>query len=154
MVKKFNKPILCIVTEVGLSTNPIAKSPPYFPYYLVLDPTVTETKQIFSFGRPLEDYNLSTVDDSKIDNDIPIIFSFGFSTPGKQWDKIVELVQNDYDRAFIHFNIPRATHVPPDIENYEINKLDIKRMYRYLDKHCLSDIIDEEEDNISMTSNL
>ena len=109
MVKKFNKPILCIVTEVGLSTNPIAKSPPYFPYYLVLDPTVTETKQIFSFGRPLEDYNLSTVDDSKIDNDIPIIFSFGFSTPGKQWDKIVELVQNDYDRAFIHFNIPRQT---------------------------------------------
>jgi len=41
-------------------------------------------------------------------------------------------------------------------ENYEINKLDIKRMYRYLEKHCLPDVIneDEDEDILSITSNL
>ena len=37
-------------------------------------------------------------------------------------------------------------------ENYEINKLDIKRMYRYLDKHSSIDSIDE--DDLSISSNL
>ena len=42
-------------------------------------------------------------------------------------------------------------------ENYEINKLDIKRMYRYLDKHCLSDITDDDgdgDDVMSISSNV
>jgi len=36
-------------------------------------------------------------------------------------------------------------------ENYEISKLDIKRMYRYLDKHCSADVID---DDVSISSNM
>lgn len=39
-------------------------------------------------------------------------------------------------------------------ENYDISKLDIKRMYRYLDKHCLPDNIDEDEDNVSISSKM
>ena len=30
-------------------------------------------------------------------------------------------------------------------ENYEINKLDINRMYRYLDKHGAGETVDDEE---------
>ena len=38
-------------------------------------------------------------------------------------------------------------------ENYEISKLDVKRMYRYLDKHSLSDDITEIEvdDDLSVS---
>jgi hypothetical protein len=41
-------------------------------------------------------------------------------------------------------------------ENYEISKLDIKRMYRYLDKYSLSDVMDEIEidDEFSVSSNI
>ena len=46
-----------------------------------------------------------------INYDVPTIFSFGFATDGKEWHKIIELVQNEYDYADIHFNIPRGTHV-------------------------------------------
>ena len=31
-------------------------------------------------------------------------------------------------------------------ENYDINKLDIKRFYRYLDKNAKKDLVNEEED--------
>ena len=31
-------------------------------------------------------------------------------------------------------------------ENYNINKLDIKRFYRYLDKNAKKDLVNEEED--------
>jgi hypothetical protein len=41
-------------------------------------------------------------------------------------------------------------------ENYEISKLDIKRMYRYLDKHSMSDVMDEVEvdDEFSVSSTI
>jgi hypothetical protein len=68
------------------------------------------------------------------------------------------MLSMDQKDLFTFFHSLREEKTEEEIyevfENYEINKLDIKRMYRYLDKHCLSDIIDEEEDNISMTSNL
>ena len=39
------------------------------------------------------------------------------------------------------------------LEHYDINKLDIKRMYRYLDKHCLHKLnTDDNEDDTSITS--
>ena len=42
-------------------------------------------------------------------------------------------------------------------ENYEISKLDIKRMYRYLDKYSLSEVMDEiddVDDEFSVSSNI
>ncbi len=41
-------------------------------------------------------------------------------------------------------------------ENYEISKLDIKRMYRYLDKYSLSNTIDEIDidDEFSVSSTI
>jgi hypothetical protein len=61
--------------------------------------------------------------------------------------------QSDLFTFFLHLREEKTEEDIYEIfENYEINKLDIKRMYRYLDKHCLSDNIDE--DDLSIISNI
>jgi hypothetical protein len=61
--------------------------------------------------------------------------------------------QKDLFSFFINL---RENHSEEEIfsilENYEISKLDINRMYRYIDKH--STAIDEIPDDISISSNL
>lgn len=61
--------------------------------------------------------------------------------------------QKDLFSFFIHL---RENHTEEEIfsnlENYEISKLDINRMYRYIDKHSTD--IDEIPDDISISSNL
>lgn len=118
IIRLYNKPTFCIVTEVSFSSDPIQFSPKYFTHYIVLDPSITETNNIHAFGRPIEEYLLTT-DPEDINYTVPNVFSFGFATHGKEWHKIVELVQNDYDNANIHFNIPHATYVPNSM-HYDI----------------------------------
>jgi hypothetical protein len=122
MIHQFNKPAFCIVTEVSFSSNPIGNVPNFFSHYIVLDPTIIETEKIHGFGRPIEDFNISTMD-NEIRYDVPKIFSFGFATDGKEWHKIVELVQNDYDKAYIHFNIPHGTYIPDDMQKNNVNRI-------------------------------
>ena len=112
IIKNFGKPTFCVVTEVSFSENPIAGIPTYFSHYIVLDPTITETDKVHAFCRPIEDFDLSSNLYVETDINNPKIFSFGFATFGKEWNKIIELVQKDYDKATIHFNIPPATYVP------------------------------------------
>jgi hypothetical protein len=114
IIEFFKKTTFCIVTEVTFGDNPINFSPDYFDHYIVLDPTISETDKIHSFGRPLEDFN-GLINDIDISHDFPKIFSFGFATNGKEWHKIVEAVQNEYDFADIHFNIPQGTYVPSEM---------------------------------------
>lgn len=121
IIREFNKPTFCIVTEISFSQNPVSCSPDYFSHYIVLDPTINETENIHAFCRPLEDFDLSNEDKKLIDYDVPKIFSFGFATLGKEWHKIVELVQNDYDEAFIHFNIPKGSYIPDSMQTEQIN---------------------------------
>jgi len=126
-IKQFNKPTFCIVTEVSFNPNSIEYSPNFFDHYIVLDPTVIETDKIHAFGRPLEDFDVpkSVTDESSI----PKIFSFGFANVGKEWFKIVEAVQNDYDEAEIHFNIPKGTYIPYDMHVSQITGIN---------QHCMS----------------
>ena len=124
IIKKFNKPTFCIVTEVTFGNNPVGSSPDYFGHYIVLDPTIRETNRIHAFGRPIEEFDLSNRNSEPTDNNIPKIFSFGFATPGKEWHKIVEAVQNEYDVANIHFNIPMGTHVGK--ETHQTHLMDIR----------------------------
>lgn len=119
-IREFNKPTFCIVTEVSFSENPIHFSPSYFSHYLVLDSTVRETDKIHAFGRPLEEF---TVSPKEHDTEAPSVFSFGFATAGKEWHKIVELVQQDYDNASIHFNIPQGTYIPNSMQQNTIVKI-------------------------------
>jgi hypothetical protein len=119
IIKSFYKPTFCIVTEVSFSNSPIDYSPGYFDHYIVLDPTIHETDKIHAFVRPIEDFVVpeSMTYDPTSSDLIPKIFSFGFATYGKEWHKIVEAVQTDYDDADIHFNIPQGTYVPDNIHN-------------------------------------
>jgi hypothetical protein len=121
MIKSFNKPSFCIVTEVSFSNDLLQFSPKYFSHYIVLDPTIKETPIIHAFGRPLEDYDLTN--SVVVNNTIPNIFSFGFATYGKEWPKIVELAQSEFDYANIHLNIPKATYVPNNMHNSIINSI-------------------------------
>lgn len=112
IIQQFNKPTFCIVTEVVFNGNPASASPNYFSHYIILDPTINETNKYHAFGRPLEEFDLTNVDQSKINYDTPEIFSFGFATLGKNWTGIIDAVQNEYDNANIHFNIPKGDYVP------------------------------------------
>lgn len=122
IIMSYNKPTFCVVTEVSFSSDVIAFSPKYFNHYIVLDPTIQETERIHAFGRPIEEY-ISTTDPIDINYIVPNIFSFGFATYGKDWHKIVEIVQNEYDNANIHFNIPRATYVPDSMHDNIITSI-------------------------------
>jgi hypothetical protein len=121
IIRTFNKPTFCIVTEVHLSSpNPIAASPNYFSHYIVLDPTITESNTIHAFGRPIEQYTPVVQEDT---DSIVKIFSFGFATQGKDWHTIIEQVHAEFDQAEIHFNIPKATYVTDKTYANEINKI-------------------------------
>jgi hypothetical protein len=124
MLNKFNKPNFAIITEVYLNgENPISTyfNAHFFKYYIILDPTIKETSEIFAFVRPIENYEITP--HSYVSTDIPEIFSFGFATNGKEWHKIVELVQQDFDVANIHFNIPKGTHVNDNTHNENIKSI-------------------------------
>jgi hypothetical protein len=107
MVRNFKGAVFCIVTEITFGDNPIAKSPPYFDYYIVLDPTIEDTDKYFGFPRPIQQFpNLPEYTEKPI----PVIGSFGFSTEGKLWHKIIEGVQDEFDQAIVRFNIPQGTY--------------------------------------------
>lgn len=115
MVKQFNKPVFCIVTEVSFTEKYIDKSPNFYTAYMVLDSSITEKNNIYGFSRPLEDYIIP----NHCENKIPVIGSFGFATSGKNWHKIVEETQKYFDEAIIRFNIPYATHIPNNKEQID-----------------------------------
>ena len=73
------------------------------------------------FGRPNEDYDLSTKDNL----DLPIIGSFGLPTPGKNWNEIIRCVNNDFDEAIIRFNIPYGDYIHRNTQNNIINDIKI-----------------------------
>jgi len=121
ILKNFGKPTYCIVTEVSFNVNPIDEIPQYFDHYILLDPTVQETNRIHAFGRPIEDFDIES--QPYVSRDIPKIGSFGFATFGKDWHKIVETVQNEFDEADIHFNIPQGTYIPNYMHNNILNNI-------------------------------
>lgn len=126
MKNKFNKPIFCIVTEVTTSAKtPIGRSPPFYTAYLVLDPSISDENNIYGFARPLENITLFSVLELPAWNTspIPIIGSFGFATLGKDWLKIIEQVQHEFDEAIIRFNIPQGTYVPNDMHYGYVNQI-------------------------------
>jgi hypothetical protein len=117
----FNKPTFCVVTEIAFGENPIENVPSFFHHYIVLDPTVTETHRIHAFSRPLEDFDI--YNHPYIPKEIPRIGSFGLATFGKDWHKIVECVQIEFDKADIIFNIPKGTHVPEYMHQTNISTI-------------------------------
>ena len=81
-----------------------------FDYYIALDPTIGVMSPIVQgIGRLIPVYQ----------NDFPLpdkitVGSFGFGTPGKGFERIVPLVEQEFDEAVIRINIPASTFCDVD----------------------------------------
>lgn len=75
-----------------------------FDFYIAPDPTLLlRNPFVYKTGRLIPKYKNNFPLPSK-----PVIGSFGFATPRKGFEKIVQLVQQEFDEAIIRFNIPSA----------------------------------------------
>lgn len=97
-----------------------------FDIIISIDPTIIESENKYSIPRPifenveelLINYKPSTeninnfINDFK-NTDLPIIGSFGFGFKNKGFDKIINIVNQQYDKAIIKFVIPNA-HFDPN----------------------------------------
>lgn len=85
----------------GISTR---LSNSLFDFYIAPDPTLLlRNPYVYKTGRLIPEYQNNFSLPS-----IPTIGSFGFGTPEKGFDKIVNIVQEEFDEAIIKFNIPFA----------------------------------------------
>lgn len=110
---------LGFVTTIVLETLPndpfVFCSKNDFDAYIVLDPTInSKNKKVYAFPRPLEKINFEL---PKINNEIPIIGTFGFATKGKGFHHVVDAVNKEFDKAIVKINIPFGDFVP-DSESY------------------------------------
>lgn len=107
-LKQLSSPKITLVLEV-LPNDPFALCPSdVFDAYCSLDPTMMHpTKYVYAFPRPLE-----TPRDIPpyLDKEIPVIGSFGFATPGKGFELVVDAVNKEFDRAVVRINIPFGTY--------------------------------------------
>jgi glycosyltransferase involved in cell wall biosynthesis len=80
-----------------------------FDAYCVLDPTMKVTdKRVYALPRPLEVPDaVSSYRESKV----PVIGSFGFATPGKGFELLVDAVNREFEHAIVRINIPTTTQV-------------------------------------------
>ena len=80
-----------------------------FNIYCVLDPTIMSKGNLYSFPRPLEkiDFEIPVTK-----NEIPVIGTFGFATKGKGFEKVVEAVNKEFQKALVRINIPFGDYVP------------------------------------------
>ena len=75
-----------------------------FDFYIAPDPTLLlKNPFVYKTGRLIPHYQNNFPLPEKI-----TIGSFGFGTPRKGFEKIVQQVQNEFDQAVIRFNIPSA----------------------------------------------
>ena len=76
-----------------------------FDYYIAADPTLLlKNPLVYKTGR--------LITRSEARSNLPAVTtigSFGFGTPNKGFEKLVALVQNEFDEAHIRLNIPSAT---------------------------------------------
>lgn len=87
-----------------------------FDAYLALDPTMNVAdKRVYAFPRPLEVPQKITPYSKP---DIPIIGSFGFATPEKGFELVVEAVNKEFDEAIVRINIPSGTYAKDEGESY------------------------------------
>ena len=113
-LNKFKGKTFCIVTEIGLYSSDLAPmNPKIFDHYLLIDPTIQETHNMHAFPRPLMACNVPV----HVPSPIPIVGSFGFATEGKNWEKIIDLVYEEFEKAILRINVPKGTHVSDEMHN-------------------------------------
>ncbi len=92
-----------------LPNNPFVLCPQDdFDAYCALDPTMkVDDRRVYAFPRPLE---VSSIVTDYKNPSIPIIGTFGFATPGKGFELVVDAVNKEFDEAIIRINIPAGTY--------------------------------------------
>ncbi len=86
-----------------------------FDFYIAADPTLLlQNPTVYKTGRLVPNY-INTNIISKSNS--PVIGSFGFGTPNKGFEDLIELVQKEFEEAKIKLNIPFATFGDKDGSN-------------------------------------
>jgi FkbM family methyltransferase len=99
---------ITMVLEVSPNDPFVLCPPDDFDVYCVLDPTLNiEKENAFAFPRPLETFNQDVTYEPK---DFSVIGSFGFATPGKGFEHVIDAVNKEFDRAVVRINIPYSTY--------------------------------------------
>jgi glycosyltransferase involved in cell wall biosynthesis len=93
-----------------LPNNPYPLCPKgVFDAYCALDPTMEiDDKKVYAFPRPLEASVPVNIESPP--SAIPKIGTFGFPTPGKGFELVVDAVNREFDRAIVRINIPLASY--------------------------------------------
>lgn len=101
-----------------LPNNPFALCPPNdFDIYCALDPTMDiDDRRVYAFPRPLE---IPVQKPVHTPNDIPVIGTFGFATPGKGFELVVDAVNREFEKAVIRINIPAGTYADKGTQNLQ-----------------------------------
>ena len=99
---------MTIVLEVSPNDPFVYCSAKDFDAYVVLDPTLNiKAENAFAFPRPLETFKEDINYEPK---DIPVIGSFGFATPGKGFEHVIDAVNREFEKAVVRINIPYSTY--------------------------------------------
>lgn len=118
-----------------------------FDAYLVLDPSMRHAnKKVFAFTRPLEKVNFVHPYQEK---EIPVIGTFGFGTPGKGFELVVDAVNREFDRAIIRLNIPYATYA--DNHTFSLQKVNYTDYLVQLAKKVAKPGIEVQFSNLFMS---
>jgi hypothetical protein len=92
--------------------DPFVLAQRWFDAYLVPDPTLDILDpRVFAFPRPLERAPALLM---WHEPPVPVIGSFGFATPGKGFDRVVQAVNTELEQAVVRLNIPFARHGDQD----------------------------------------
>jgi SAM-dependent methyltransferase len=84
-----------------------------FDYYIAPDPTLLlQNPIVFKTGRLVPQYEGNVVPLARL-----TIGSFGFATPKKGFERLVQKVQNEFDDAVIRLNLPAADFGDKDATN-------------------------------------
>jgi hypothetical protein len=113
-----------------------------FDVKLSIDPNEQETKNLINIPRPIFENVDSMLENHIITNEniknfieyrednVPVFGSFGFGFTNKGFDKIVNLINTNYDNAIIKFVIPVASYACPFTTNDMIKNLCEKQMIK------------------------
>ena len=112
---------------------PHDSSSDFFDYLFSIDPDEIEINNIYNIPRPIyenvEDiFSTYKIKDNSIENfinynegpDVPIFGSFGFGFQNKGFDKIIDVINQNYTKAIIKLVITIAHFDPNNITNYNI----------------------------------
>lgn len=109
VTSKYDVPQLGMIHEV---TQKVAdrSNNLIFDYHIAADPTlILKNSLVYNTGRLLLNSN------SEIkDNVIPVIGSFGYATPNKRFELLVQKVCDEFKVAVIKLNLPFSRFVDPD----------------------------------------